>query len=182
MPRQKWLNASGTSTYFVWRNMRRRCTNVKDDSYSDYGGRGITVCPEWLESYDKFVEDMGFKPDNMTLERIDTNKGYSPDNCIWASMRDNLNNRRNTIKIKDTPVTVLAEQLGIKPDTLRKRMRYGVDESRLFLPKANAPRQAEHGTRLRYERDGCICAVCRAHNAERAYQFRLKKKKQEAKE
>jgi len=119
---------------------------------------------------------MGLKKKGMTLERLDTNKGYSPDNCAWVTMRDNLNNRRNTVRIKDVPVTILSDKIGVKADTLRKRLRYGVQEDKLCLPRVNAPKEALHGTRLRYERDGCRCSACKDYNAERARQFRLKKK------
>ncbi len=155
--------------------MRRRCSNPNDVAWHNYGGRGITVCPEW-ESYDQFVEDMGLKPEGMTLERLDTNGPYEPGNCAWVSTRDNLNNRRNTVRVKGIPVTVLAESTGIRPDTLRKRLSRGTSLDRIMKPRLNTPKEAEHGTRLRYERDGCRCGWCKAANADRARRYRQQRK------
>ena len=167
----KWINPSTTSTYIAWRNMRRRCSSPTDSSWHHYGGRGIKVCPRW-DSYDQFVKDMGLKPFGLTLERLNTNKGYEPGNCAWVTMRNNINNRRNTAKVAGIPVTVIAEQTGIKPDTLRKRQQRGIDESRILQPRLNLPQPANHGTRQRYERDRCRCADCKAFNAARARAFR----------
>lgn len=164
---------SQTPTYIAWRNMRRRCLNPKDQSWHCYGGRGIKVCRQWAESYDQFVKDMGVKPKGMTLERLNTDGNYEPSNCVWASMRDNQNNRRNTIKVKGVPVTVLAEMTGIKADTLRARLnRYGTSSDRILKQRLNDAKPAEHGTRKRYERDGCRCDKCKAFNAERARAYR----------
>ena len=124
------------------------------------------MCPEW-DSYDQFFKDMGPRPTGLTLERLDTNKGYSPGNCAWVTMRNNLNNRRNTAKLAGVPITVVAELTGIKPNTLRKRQQRGIDSSRILQHKLNLPQSADHGTRQRYERDGCRCAKCKSFNAAR---------------
>jgi hypothetical protein len=170
----KWQNPSGTPTYFAWRNMRRRCTDPRDDSYNHYGARGISVCSEWFNSYDNFVRDMGLKPEHTTLERLNTEKGYEPGNCAWVSMRENLNNRRNTVKVNGAPVTIIAESVNLKSDTLRNRVRKGVSIERIFLPRINSSDLAEHGTRARYERAGCRCGLCKAFNANRARIYREK--------
>lgn len=156
--------------------MRRRCTNPKDAGWKNYGGRGITVCPQWMESFDQFVEDMGLRPDGMTLERLDTNGNYEPGNCAWVSARDNLNNRRNTIKVNGVPLTVLADMTGIRPDTLRKRLARGIEPAHMLKPRLNEAQPADHGTRKRYERDGCRCELCKAANAERARNFRKQRR------
>ena len=149
--------------------MRRRCFNPKDSSWDLYGGRGIEVCPQWAESYDQFVEDMGLKPKGMTLERLNTNGNYEPGNCAWVSVRDNINNRRKTLTINGVPLTVVAEKTGIKADTLRKRLSsLNVGADRILKPRLNDAKPADHGTRSRYERDRCRCDKCKAFNAERA--------------
>ncbi len=80
--------------YAVYSSMKTRCYNPEAEPYRWYGARGITVCDRWLQSFWNFVEDMGERPEGFTLERLDNNKNYSPDNCVWASVQDNNKNRR----------------------------------------------------------------------------------------
>jgi hypothetical protein len=88
-------NMSRSNEYRIWDSMIRRCHNPDHKAYALYGARGITVCDKW-KKFEGFFEDMGLKPDGLTLERVDNSLGYSKENCKWVSVKDQARNRRST--------------------------------------------------------------------------------------
>jgi hypothetical protein len=87
-----------SESYRVWSDMLTRCRNPNATSYAYYGGRGITVCDRW-KKFENFLEDMGPRPEGMTLDRVDSDGGYSLENCRWVTMQVQNNNRRSNIAV-----------------------------------------------------------------------------------
>jgi len=118
-------------TYDSWRCMIGRCYNPNDTSYPKYGGAGIIVCERWLK-FENFFADMGYRPDGMTLGRIENSKNYYPDNCRWETPTQQTRNRSNARVVifngQSVPLVVAAEKMGKKPNTLW-----------LFLKQTNWP-------------------------------------------
>jgi hypothetical protein len=89
---------TSTRTYRIWENMKTRCLNKNSPSYPRNGGRGIIFCDRWF-SFDNFLSDMGECGQYETIERKDNDAGYSKDNCVWATNKEQANNKRNSRKI-----------------------------------------------------------------------------------
>ncbi len=118
----------GTETYKSWQHMIHRCFSAKSGNFKNYGGRGITVCARWME-YENFLTDMGTKPQGKTLDRIDNNKNYGPDNCRWSTRAEQDRNRRNsaflTVNGRTMVVADWERERGLKHGVIWKRINYG---------------------------------------------------------
>ena len=115
--------------YRVWCGMRERCRDPKHHHWKNYGGRGIRVCVRWDVSFEAFLSDMGPRPPGGTIERKNVNGNYEPDNCRWASMREQSRNKRTSrfVIYNDRKVLLvdLAEELGLKYMVLVGRLNAG---------------------------------------------------------
>ena len=87
--KRKW-----TPEYTTWNSMKERCYNSNMPNYKYYGGRGIFVCRRWRNSFENFLKDMGQRPENKTIDRINNNNSYGPWNCKWSTLQEQANNKR----------------------------------------------------------------------------------------
>lgn len=130
-------NAIGTPEYRSYNALKARCYNLKNKRYGRYGGRGITVCDRWLESFSNFLLDMGLKPSPAySIERIDREKGYEPGNCIWADRFEQANNRSNNTLIEINGCTQnigqWAHQSGVNRTVILRRLKRGISGEKLI--------------------------------------------------
>lgn len=121
---------SKTRLYKIWSNMQQRCNNPKSDWYHLYGGNGVTVCDEWrvFKQFYEWAKVTGYS-DSLSIDRIDNTKGYSPDNCRWATPQEQTDNRQCcryvTHNGKRQTIKAWAKETGIHYNTLRERFNRG---------------------------------------------------------
>jgi hypothetical protein len=135
---------SHTPTHRTWISMRRRCTAKSHHQYSEYGGRGIVICDRWND-FLLFLEDMGCRPDGHTIDRIDNDGPYSPENCRWALPVVQINNRRNTSTLtyrgEKMSLADWSARTGIPRKTLAMRFHQRWSAQKI-LETPHKPRQA----------------------------------------
>jgi hypothetical protein len=127
-------------TYATWKDMKQRCFNTKHKDYYQYGGRGITICEEWFK-FENFYNDMGEKPEGLTLDRNNVNNNYCKENCRWASIFEQNNNKTNTVYYTFKDETLTLAQWGLRFKISRRLLRQRLNtqkwsmEDALTLPK-----------------------------------------------
>lgn len=140
---------SHTSTYKIWKDIKKRCLNPKHSSYHNYGGRGITVCDRWLEpdgqGFLNFLADMGERPSpRHEVERKHVNGNYCPENCEWILLELQARNKRNnhnlTYNGKTQCLAAWAEEVGINQETIRDRLKRGWSVEKSLTSPAQANR------------------------------------------
>lgn len=118
---------SQSNEYQTWLNMNARTSNANRPDYKFYGAKGITVCDRWKTSFENFLEDMGPRPDGMTLDRIDPNKNYSPDNCRWATWEVQHQNTTTVLRMnvfgEILTLKEMSEKYGVTARCLHQRIR-----------------------------------------------------------
>lgn len=124
------LPRGGTPEYEAWRSIKRRCLSPTAKHYEDYGGRGITICPKWRDSFPAFLRDVGYRPGpKYSIDRINNNGNYEPGNVRWATRCEQMRNTRVNHLLTANGVTLTvtewAEKLGVTPATLFARIRTG---------------------------------------------------------
>lgn len=141
---------SGSPEHTAWANMNYRCTNEKARNFEHYGGRGISVCERWANSFLNFLSDMGYRPSPQhTLERKDNSGNYCPENCEWANREIQYANRRGNIFLtfegKSQTITQWAKEKGINANTLRARIARNWPDSEIFSPLKPGRRRFRQG-------------------------------------
>ncbi len=138
-PRHLTHGTSNEKVYGVWKSMLYRCYNPKAKHYKDYGARGITVCDEWRNDVRVFREwalANGYK-EGLSIERIDVNKNYCPENCTWIPINMQGNNTRRTVRYKGKSISMWAKELGISRTTVYSRffgLNWPIEEALGLVP------------------------------------------------
>lgn len=137
--RQTTHNHSRTNIYHIWQGIKRRCYNPQYNGFENYGGRGIKVCDRWLgeRGFENFLADMGERPsDDYSIDRIDVNGDYCPENCRWATRKEQANNTTKTIHLTHNGVThsiaEWSEIYGIPQRTAHGRYSSGYSFEKIF--------------------------------------------------
>jgi hypothetical protein len=131
------ISGQESATYYVWKNLIQRCTNPNRPDFERWGGRGITVCVEWRNSFTAFLQDMGERPPGLRIERVDNNGPYCKSNCVWATQRQQCQNtRRNyilTVLGATGCLSELCRHLGVDFCRTQMRLRHGWEPMPAFF-------------------------------------------------
>lgn len=127
-----------TKTYLAWCSMKKRCLNPNHRNYHRYGGRGVRICDRWIQSFQNFLDDMGEAPAGLSLDRINNNGHYCKENCRWATIEQQSENRRTTRLITfrgvTLPIVGWAKRLNCASVTIARRIKTMSIEDALTTP------------------------------------------------
>ncbi len=144
-------NGKRTRLGRIYNNMKKRCNNIRHESYKYYGAKGIKLCEEWNKNFDDFRDwslSHGYD-ETKTIDRIDNSKGYFPENCRWSTPKEQGNNRRDNHEISYKGVTKTmtewAEYLGIDYKTLSRRIYSGWSINKAFETPVEKKYSHKHG-------------------------------------
>lgn len=134
----------GTTEYKSWSNMISRCYNSNSVGFKNYGGRGISVCARWDDSFEAFLDDMGKKPGpDYSIDRIDVNRGYSKDNCKWSTRIEQMNNTTRNREIsfagKKQGLALWCNELNLNYGSINSRLHRGWSATRALTTPLSAP-------------------------------------------
>jgi hypothetical protein len=140
-----YVNGKRRPEYNTWHLMKKRCYNKNHPFYHAYGGRGISVCDRWINSFKNFFEDMGARPNaTYSLDRIDNDGNYEPSNCKWSTRAEQINNTRSNIFLEHQGIRLTLGQwgkkLGINKSTLLSRLRCGWGVDKMLTTKVRKRR------------------------------------------
>lgn len=147
-----------TAMYTTWQGMLDRCYNPNSEHYHRYGGRGISVCERWYNDAKAFAEDMGDKPTRFhSIDRIDQDGNYCPENCRWADKRQQARNRSTNIIVehdgRDWVLIDLCEKLGVSYALVCSRKKRGLPQSDWFLPPEDRSEISRRASNNRWNKE-----------------------------
>lgn len=137
---------SGTKLYKIYHGMRSRCYNPKNKDYQHYGAKGVIIAPAWstFQEFQKWAVENGYR-DGLSIDRIDVDGNYSPDNCRWVEMREQHDNTTRTIRLTCNGVTKTigewASEIGISARTLRRRKMLGWEDEKIITTELKGSRE-----------------------------------------
>ena len=132
-------HGTGTRLFDLWKNMKQRCLNPNNPRFSSYGGRGISVCEDWL-SFDRFrtwATSAGYS-DDLSLDRIDNERGYAPTNCRWVEPEDQAKNKRSSVRYQGKCLAEVCREKGLPYKTIAARIRRGWDVEKAITTSVNS--------------------------------------------
>lgn len=139
-------------TYQTWNRMKDRVLNPNHEAYASYGGRGVKVCDRWLNSFENFLVDMGERPQGTSIERRDNNGNYEPDNCYWATSKQQGRNKRTNLLLTfhgiSRPACEWAERFFLPRHVVYDRVRKGWPIERVLFTEVTDCRFKSKGATL----------------------------------